>query len=97
MTNQDEVPARAWADMARASALLRAVVSAVDRLIGRCLSNTIHPELAMALIESSQSAQRALVMLAEARLLLADRSPLPLLDAMTEGVPATPVNRREDK
>jgi hypothetical protein len=61
---------RSWADMVRAAAVLRVAVSAVDRLVRRFGSTALDPELAMALIESSQSAQRALVMLTEARQLL---------------------------
>jgi hypothetical protein len=59
--------------MVRAVGLLRVAVGAGDRLAGRCRSSTFHPELAMGLIETSQSAQRALVMLAQAKQLLADR------------------------
>ena len=62
---------RNWADMVRAAAVLRVAVSAVDRLVRRSGATASDPELAMALIESSQSAQRALVMLTEARQLLA--------------------------
>jgi hypothetical protein len=62
---------RSWVDMVQAAAVLRVAVSAVDRLVRRSGSTAPDPELAMALIESSQSAQRALVMLTEARQLLA--------------------------
>ena len=64
---------RTCADVVRAVALLRLAVRAVDRLAENSFANTVHPELAMALIESSQSAQRALVILAEADQLLAER------------------------
>jgi hypothetical protein len=80
---------RSWADMVRAAAVLRVAVSAVDRLVRRFGSTGPDPELAMALIESSQSAQRALVMLTEARQLLAGRyARLSFEDAVTDIVTA---------
>jgi len=84
------------ADMVRASAVLRVAVSAVDCLVRSSGSTALDPELAMALIESSQSAQRAMVMLAEARQLLADRFPqLSLLGAVTDGTAVEPRSRGE--
>jgi hypothetical protein len=72
-SNSEDILALLWADTLRAIAVTRVVVREVDRLIGRSRSSSAQLELSMALIESSQSAQRALVMLVEATQLLAER------------------------
>ena len=81
-SDNEDTAALLWADTPRAIALTRVAVRAVDRLVERSRSSTVQPQLAMALIASSQSAQRAPVMLVEATHLLADRfSRLPPPDA----------------
>jgi hypothetical protein len=97
VTGNEDPAGRTWADTARAVALLRLAVRALDRLVGRCGPGTLHPELAMAVIESSQSARRALVTLAEARQLLADRfRRLPLPDAVSDGPRAKAADRVQE-
>ena len=77
--------------MVRAVVALRVAVRAVDRLVSGSRSTALDPQLAMTLIESSQSAQRALVMLSEARQLLADRfARLSFEGAVTGGTAADP-------
>ena len=92
----EDAAVRAWEDMVRAAGVLRLAVSAVDRLLRRSPSTALDPELSMALIESSQSAQRALVMVSEAKHLLADRFPrLGLQHTVTDGSTAEPGSRGE--
>jgi hypothetical protein len=87
---------RSWADMVRVAAVQRVAVSAIDRLVGRFGLTASDSELEMALIESSQSAQRALIMVAEASQLLADRFPrLSIRETITGTVPADSCYRRE--
>jgi hypothetical protein len=88
-SNNEDTPALLRAGTLRAIAGARVVARDVDRLVGRSRSSTVQPELSIALIESSQSAQRALVMLMEARQLLDEGFCwLPCPDAGTYG--ATP-------
>jgi hypothetical protein len=87
MTSNEDIASETGADVARAVVLLRVAARAVDRLAESSREITIHPQLGMALIESSQSAQRALVMLTEAKQLLADRDPrLSVPDVVTDGI-----------
>lgn len=92
----EHLAARAWADMVRAADMLRAAVNGVGRLVRRTHPTALDPDLVMALIESTQSAQRALVMVSEARHLLADRFPrLSLQSTVTDWTAAEPGSRRE--
>ena len=70
-TNEDLV-VRTWRDVLRAIAFLRAASKSIDQLVREPAPTVSHGQLDVALIETSQSAQRALVMLTEARELLAD-------------------------
>ena len=72
MMGNEEVAGRTWADTIRAVVLLRLAIGAIDRLVGPSGAGALHPELAVALIDSSRSAQRALLTLGEARQLLAE-------------------------
>ena len=97
MMSNEEVVGRTWADTVRAVVLLRLAIGALDRLVGRSGAGALHPELAMALIDSSQSAHRALVTLGEARQLLAEHFRwLPLPDAVSYGANAGPAYRVEE-
>jgi hypothetical protein len=66
--------AASWRDILQTFAYFRAAASTIDRLLQHSGSSSTHPQLAMALIETSQAAHQALVMLAEARELLSDLS-----------------------
>jgi hypothetical protein len=94
VTDDESLSDPTWADTVWAVALLRSAVGALDRLAGRAGAGTVHPELAMALIEGSQSTWRALVALAEAKQLLAERCRrLPLQDAVSDGATAGPADQ----
>lgn len=85
-TNEDLV-VRTWRDVLRALAFLRAASKSIDQLRGEPGASADHGQLEAALIQTSQSAHRALVMLSEAREVLADlifavaRQPAQIQDA----------------
>jgi hypothetical protein len=88
---------RTWRDVVRAVAFLRAASKSIDELLGEAGSSARHGQLEVALIETSHSAHRALMMLTEARDLLADRlfavarQPRQIEDAASDGA------RRQEK
>lgn len=96
MTGQGTAPGelvvQTWRDVLRAVAFLRAASRSIDQLLGEPGSSAHHGQLEVALIQTSLSAQRALVMLTEARELLADlifevtRQPPQLEDAAKRDV-----------
>jgi hypothetical protein len=97
VTSNSGVAGPTWADMLRAVALLRWAVGELDRLAGPADAGTAHPQRAMALIESSQSTQRTLVVLTEARQLLGDRfGRVPLQDALSDAATAESAYRVEE-
>ena len=70
---QDErLVVRTRRDVLRAVAFLRAAAKSIDQLLGEPGSTAHYGQLEVALIQTSQYAQGALVMLTEARELLAD-------------------------
>lgn len=71
-TANEDLVVRAWRDVLRAVPFLRAASRSIDQLLGEPGSSARLGQLEVALIQTSHSALQALVVLTEARQLLAD-------------------------